>query len=119
MLNDLTLLARASEMARHAAERHSLIARNIANADTPNYRAKELAPFDVHLADEARKGDKGARSRMSRAVEIEGLDAAPNGNNVSVEDQMARAVDAQAQHTAALTIYRKAMELMRMSVRSS
>ena len=118
MLKDIALLARAGGMARHAAERHALIAQNIANADTPGYRAKELKPFDVALFDSAKKGDRLARSRLNRSFEIEGLDAAPNGNTVSVEDQMARSVDAQSQHAAAMTIYRKALELMRMSVQN-
>ncbi len=116
MLKDIAILARAGAMARHASERHSLIAQNIANADTPGYRAKELKPFDVSLVDAARKGDRTSRNRLSRSFEITGLDAAPNGNTVSVEDQMARSVDAQSQHKAAMTIYRKALELMRMSV---
>lgn len=118
MLKDIALLARAGAMARHAAERHTLIAQNIANSDTPGYRAKELKPFDVTLVDAARRGDRTANTKLSRAIEIEGLDAAPNGNTVSVEDQMARSVDAQSQHTAAMTIYRKALELMRMSVQN-
>ncbi len=116
MLKDIAILARAGAMARHASERHSLIAQNIANADTPGYRAKELKPFDVSLVDAARRGDRTSRNRLSRSFEITGLDAAPNGNTVSVEDQMARSVDAQSQHKAAMTIYRKALELMRMSV---
>lgn len=118
MMKDLTLLARASAMARHAAAQHSLIAQNIANADTPQYRAKELKPFDVAFVDAARRGDRTARDRLFRAVESEGLESAPNGNNVSIENQMARAVDAQAQHTAAMTIYRKALELMRTAVQN-
>ena len=118
MLKDIAILARAGAMARHASERHALIAQNIANADTPGYRARELKPFDVQLVDAARKGDRMSRGKLTRAYDIEGLDAAPNGNTVSVEDQMARSVDAQSQHKAAMTIYRKALDLMRMSVQN-
>lgn len=114
MLNDLKIFAQASAMARHAAERHRVIAENVANADTPNYRARDLRPFDVQFAELAAQ-DASVMRRMTRAHEIEGVDAAPNGNTVSLEDQMARSVDAQVQHDSALQIYRKAMDLLRIS----
>lgn len=40
----------------------------------------------------------------------------PNGNSVSVEDQMARGTEAQLHHTMALSVIRKSMDLLRMTI---
>lgn len=40
----------------------------------------------------------------------------PDGNSVSVEDQMARGVSAMLNHEMALNVFRKSMDLLRMSV---
>ena len=45
MFTDLKILHTASLLARHSVQRHSLVAENIANADTPGYKAKDLEPF--------------------------------------------------------------------------
>ena len=39
---DLSVLRMAGAMATHSAERHALISRNIANADTPGYKARDV-----------------------------------------------------------------------------
>lgn len=115
MSGDLTIFNQASAMARHAAERHRVIAENVANADTPGYKAQDLPPFDAAIA--TRPDDDLARTRMFRAAEVENARTSPNGNSVGLEDQMVRAADATAQHEMALAIYRQAMDLLRLSVR--
>lgn len=116
MLKDLTILNQASALARHAGKQHAVVAENIANADTPGYKARSLPAFDPKLADEAERGSMIAARRLSEPVELETRQAAPNGNTVALEEQMAMSVDAQGQHRAALAIYRKTLELLRLSV---
>lgn len=40
----------------------------------------------------------------------------PNGNSVSLEDQMVRGAGAQANHELALGVFRKSMDLIRMAI---
>ena len=121
MMKDLSILNVAGAMARHAAARHKAIAENVSNADTPGYKARDIAPFDAAQAEQLyeRAGARGDRSlhllRMMEARQIEGATAAPNGNTVQVEDQMARSADSQAQHETAMAIYRKSLDLLRLS----
>lgn len=124
MSSDLSILNLASALARHAAVRHRTIAENVSNADTPGFKAKDLPAFDATLAervgsparlDANGEGRELKMMRMMRAQEIDGAPTSPNGNNVAVDEQMANAVDAQSQHNAALAIYRKSMELLRLS----
>ncbi|MEL6588131.1 MAG: flagellar basal body protein, partial [Pseudomonadota bacterium] len=96
------VLTLAMSAARHAASRQQVIATNVANADTPNYRAKDVLPFSpkdgtaplrrTHAGHFA-----GARTGESTVVQMDGL-ADPNGNTVSLEEQILRGIDAQRQH---------------------
>ncbi|MBX2855116.1 MAG: flagellar basal body protein [Rhodobacteraceae bacterium] len=124
MMKDLSILNVAGAMARHASARHKVIAENVSNADTPGYKAQDLDGFDAMKAERLYQivGDRGDRSlsllRMMQSHDIENASASPNGNTVQVEDQMARSADAQAQHETALAIYRKSLDLLRLSFSS-
>ena len=45
MFQNLEILRLAQGLAEHAASRHSVVARNIANADTPGYRQRDIPTF--------------------------------------------------------------------------
>ncbi len=127
MLEKLTVLAKASAMARHAAARHRLLAENVANADTPGFRARDLRPFaeivnretvNAPLTLRASRPEHVAGSdRVSgfEMVEVE-APAAPNGNTVQLEEQSVRATETQGQHALAMAIYGKAADLWRIGL---
>ncbi|MEM1343072.1 MAG: FlgB family protein [Pseudomonadota bacterium] len=124
MLDNLTVLKMASAMARHAAARHSVLAQNVANADTPGYRARDVAAFAALVKESfttrATRPGHFADGLPSRAGTPEPVEIAypdsPNGNSVSLEDQSVRAVEAQGQHAMAMAIYAKSVDLMRMGL---
>ncbi|WP_425409257.1 FlgB family protein [Hyphococcus sp.] len=117
MFNDLKILHTASLMARHSVQRHGQIAENIANADTPGFKAKDLEPFAQAYARSERSVVDGASAKAFRAerVETPGV-ASPNGNTVSLEDQMSRSTQASRDHDTALTIYSKTLSMLRSSL---
>ena len=41
---------------------------------------------------------------------------APNGNDVSIETEMVRGVDARRQHDAAMAIFRASLDILRTSL---
>ena len=45
MFGKIELMDMAQAMARHAAQRQNVIAGNVANADTPGYKARDLTSF--------------------------------------------------------------------------
>ncbi|MEX2520264.1 MAG: flagellar basal body rod protein FlgB [Paracoccaceae bacterium] len=142
MAADLTILNMAKGLAAHASSRQGLIAENVANADTRSFRARDLKPFaEVYGGPGAVRGGPGApvvsasfapsaarpghagfetpgATRIAAtAYEITRIDAAsPNGNNVSLEDQMVRGGRAMADHQLALGVLRKSMDLIRMAI---
>lgn len=122
MLENLTLLNLASEMARHATIRHRIIAENVANADTPGYRARDLKDFQATLketftARATRPGHEGtAASDPAEQVVDLALPPSPNGNSVNLEDQAVRAVETQGEHALALAVYAKAIDILRLGL---
>jgi len=123
---DLSIFNIAGAMARHAAARQGIVAENIAHADTPGYRARDLQKFDEVMSGEmrpfaptaTRDGHFGVKSGAEfRADEISAFGSEqPNGNTVTLEDQMVRGAETQMQHDMALSIYSTSMDILRTSL---
>ena len=123
---NLNLLSLASALAAHASARQRLIAENVANADTPGYRARDIADFSSALetgpAFQARTTRPG---HIAFGADPRGFDPreqatmgaeTPNGNSVSLEDQMMRAASVRQEHDLALGVYAKSLEILRTAV---
>ena len=123
---DINVLSLASALAAHASARQRLISENVANADTPGYRARDIADFaatlDSQPAFQARTTRPGhlafgadARGFDPREQTVLGAET-PNGNTVSLEDQMMRAASVRQEHDMALGVYAKSLEILRTAV---
>ena len=120
------ILQMAHAYARHAAARQGVVATNIAHADTPGYRAQDVAPFHSHYDDPrtgglrmTRPGHLGAsdtRSAWEPVTISQPGTTNPNGNSVSLEREMVRAAEIRQQHDLALGIYRTASTILRRSI---
>lgn len=125
MTYELTVLSQAQALIRHASERQTLVAANIANADTPGYRARDLRPFS-DTYDASAPPDALRRTRPGHidapldtgtaAVVDTGDPAKPNGNSVSLETEMVRSADLNGQYNMALGIYRTSLGILRTSL---
>lgn len=121
MHDRVTLFELAQNVAQHAAARQNVIAQNVANADTPGYRAQELTPLVVEAA-------PSFQMRRSSPLHLSGTDAQafetrdsaaladPNGNTVSLEEQVLASVDAGRTHDRALTIYQTSLGILRSAL---
>ena len=115
----------AQDLARYAGTRQSVIARNIANADTPGFRARDLEQFADAYAKGAEKvslettrpgHQTGAPLGQSWSLIDVGGRPSPNGNTVSLEDEMVRATRASSDHNTALTVYRSSLDILRSAL---
>lgn len=125
MYQNLELFQTAGAMARHAGSRQAVVAQNVANADTPHFRALEMPSFQ-----ETYKRNGAVGMNATRPGHLHGGDAtatqvkvtesrsepAPNGNSVSVEDEMLHAVAVSREHNRALAIYRHGMTVLRSAI---
>ncbi len=126
MFENLAVFRLAYAMATHAGARQAVVAQNMANSDTPGYRAQDIAPFQA----ETETYQATFTSRATRPGHLHGTGtgttfavgdrpgavADPNGNSVSLETEMIHAVDTKRQHDRALTIYRSSLTILRGAI---
>lgn len=106
MMEKLELTRMSQGLAAHSGARLGLLARNVAHADTPGYRAMDLPRFaEVYRSS---SGGKGAEPLH--------LPREPNGNSVSLEDQMRRMADVRQAHEMALAVYRSTSGIVRTAL---
>ena len=119
------VLAIASSMSSHAAARQALIAENVANADTPGYRAKDIGDFAASYRDSigtemrrSRPGHFGSEGAAgSTADGFRSLvQMSPNGNSVSLESEMVKSAEVEREHSIALAVYGKSLDILRASL---
>lgn len=115
-------------------ERQRIISQNIANADTPNYRPKDLKPIDFssvlkgldnngglrlaapssgHTASGLGGGDVPA----AKTGEMEDIyEVTPTGNAVVVEEQLMAASQNVADYNLMTSLYQKQVRLMNIAL---
>lgn len=120
MYESLDLFRASSALARHAGQRQAMAAVNVANADTPGYRAQALPPFSATFDSQGmratRPGHFGAAEPPgARPIDRPG-EASPNGNTVSIESEMFASAEAARDHGRALAVWRHAITVLRTSL---
>lgn len=123
MFEKLSLTKMAHALASHAGTRLSVIANNTANADTPNFRAKDVVDFYKFYKNEVSFTSRSTRPEHLNYAEEDtaplvetGDSMSPNGNDVSLDMQMMKAVEARQSHELALSVYRGASSVIRTSL---
>ncbi|MFV0492029.1 MAG: FlgB family protein [Pseudorhodobacter sp.] len=123
MIEKLEITRMAQAMASYAGARMGIIARNIANADTPGFKARDLPDFARVYASApdqikaTRPGHFGSvmSGTTPKPMTISG-EMAPNGNSVSLEQEMVRMAEVRQQHDMALSIYRSTSNILKTAL---
>lgn len=126
MFKNMEIFKIASALAGHAGARQSVISQNIANADTPGYKARDLPEFSVLVRGDAlqsrvratRPGHLLGRSAQMLSAEIRdrNAEASPNENTVTIEQEMLHAVDVKRSHDRALAVYKSSLGILRTAL---
>lgn len=115
----------ADALISHGAQRQRLIATNVANADTPNYKARDLGDFTATLNASPVIGMRATSSLHVTASDWgmggqriidAGGEPNPNGNTVSLEDEVFRIASARREFDLALTITKSSLGMTRTSL---
>ncbi|WP_299843521.1 FlgB family protein [uncultured Paracoccus sp.] len=125
MFDRIELISMSRAMTDHAAQRQTVVARNIANADTPGYLARDLAPFAASYRAVTAGPLRGTNPRhltdpftgaaIARTVADEG-EISPNGNSVSLEAEMVKTAELRSEYDLSLGVYRSALDMLRTSI---
>jgi flagellar basal-body rod protein FlgB len=124
MLETLNVTRMAEQLAAHAGARLGLIARNVAQADTPGYKAVDLESFATAFRQANGDGMRATRAAhfsnirqsMEPLQQSDGGEMSPDGNTVSLSHEMVKSVEVRQQHDMALSVYRNAADIIRASL---
>lgn len=121
----LYLFELASQKAEWLSARQTAIASNVANANTPGYRAVDVAPFAAALdrapmamaaTDPAHLAPSGPARAAFRQIEADG-EQTLSGNSVSLEKQMIALGDVGRDFTMAANVRRAFQQLLMSAVK--
>lgn len=109
-------------------ERQSVISQNLANADTPGYKAKDLAPINPLRAGSTASrlamvttspmhmGGKTKPIEFKSVREDDAYDTSPDGNNVDIEQQMVKMSQTDLEYQKTVGITRQFNGLLRTAI---
>lgn len=131
-LPDMPLFSILRERMAWLNQRQTVLSQNVANADTPGYVARDLKPLDFSHALQSTSESKVTGLTLTNprhiaastttssgsfdAEDTPDVEANPNGNAVSLEQEMIKVSDTQMQFQAAANLYGKAMNLMKTAI---
>jgi flagellar basal-body rod protein FlgB len=131
MLDNIGLMNGLGSKMAYLQQRQTVIAGNIANADTPKYRPQDLETVDfgeIMRGTSARpkigtsmtdsqhmpttKSEEQADINKSRRV----YEASPDGNAVIIEEQLLKAQSTQADFGLMTNLYKKNVSMINMAI---
>ena len=126
-LSDSGILRLMSEKMSYLGQKQTVLAQNVANANTPNYKAREIEGFTFASAlKEAGGGMKVTSTQHIVPASMAGANAGtqkmrsfetvPSGNSVDMEQQMMEVSKTAVDYQASASIYQKFMSLLRLAV---
>jgi flagellar basal-body rod protein FlgB len=123
-ISDDAIVAALGRQMTAAVAKQVVAASNLANVDTPGYRAKDVS-FDDVFAQEMAKGGlattnpahmTAAGNELPPATEVEGLQARRDGNTVQIDRELLQMTKASTDFTAAQTALAAKFRLIRYAI---
>jgi flagellar basal-body rod protein FlgB len=124
---DIPILSMLRERMEWHQERQRVLAENVANADTPNYKARDLAPpnFERELSvaslslartDGNYIAGSGASGSEFAADTHTRYEVRPRGNTVTHEDEMMKVASNQMDYEAVTSLYTRSLALIKLAI---
>ena len=126
-MQDLAIFSVSSQRSRWLAARISVISNNIANADTPGFKARDVAPFDSALEAAGTVATRTSRNHLAPSGGSPGaFSVAPreggaqkhSGNTVGLESELMQLGDMRSQHSLVSGVVGAFNRMLLQSVRS-
>lgn len=127
---DLPLLNQIKGRMTWLDERQRVVAQNVANSDTPGYVARDLkAPTDFAAAlrqsgalqmvrtSAAHIAPANASTARFTSNPTPDSETTLDGNSVVVEEQMLKMAESRMAYDAAITLYTKSMQMIRLAAK--
>jgi flagellar basal-body rod protein FlgB len=128
-ISDVPILSMLRTRMHWHQERQRLLAENVANADTPQFKPRDLAPPDFGRTLAA--GSAPVALAATNAAHIQGAggggrfqpdrkasaEVRPSGNAVNLEDEMLKVAANQMDYQAATALYGRSLGLIKTALR--
>ncbi len=129
-IGNLSLFSVFKKRMAWLGQRQEVLAQNIANSDTPGYKARDLKAFKfedlvrrenagLSMNATAKNHLGGQRKRVRDFAEAEDrnpYETSANGNSVVLEEQMAKMSENSINHNLVSELYKKHMGMIRMAL---
>ena len=129
-LLNMPVFSAITDKMRWHQTRQGLLAENVANAETPGYRGRDLAQYDyakqsgafssatvtttatnpTHFSVSSSEGGAFGAQRMAN------FEITPEGNGVSLEDEMMKVTANMMDYQAATTLYTKSIKVLKTAL---
>jgi flagellar basal-body rod protein FlgB len=126
-ISDIPILAMLRERMQWHQARQQVLAENVANSDTPNYQAKDLAPpnferelstassLSLAVTEPGHIAGSGGGSQF--ATDASGrYEVRPRGNSVTHEDEMMKVATNQMDFEAAASMYTHSLAMIKLAI---
>jgi len=127
-LTDIPIFSMLRTRLEWAQARQRVLAENVANADTPNFRPSDLAPLKFDSAGQGAgpvrlatteaghipaPGDTGSEFRTERSGKFA---IRASGNGVNLEDQMMKVAANQMDYQAVSALYARSLNILKTAI---
>lgn len=129
-LMNMPVFAALTDKMRWHQSRQGLLAENVANAETPGYRGRDLKQYDfadrassvssatvttsatqpMHFAVSSSDSSAFGAQRMAN------FEITPEGNGVTLEDEMMKVTTNMMDYQAATTLYQKSIKILKTAM---
>lgn len=118
-------LALAERRLHWLDRRQSVLAQNVANADTPGFRPRDLTPFQRELQGQVRlamartapgHGQGSPLAALNARTERNLAEVVPDGNAVSLDREAMRIAETDTAHQLAMAVHRSFMGMFRATL---
>ena len=131
-MTDIPVLRAIKDKLKYHEARQKVLAENVSNADTPGYTGRDIKAPDffrvavegdssrpvaavvtspLHIATTPIGGDTGFRQQK-----VDGYEVTPDGNSVSLEDQMMKVTQNQMDYQMATSLYTRSLGLLKTAL---
>jgi flagellar basal-body rod protein FlgB len=129
-INDFPVLSALRTKMQWHQERQRVLSENVANADTPNFKPRDLVepklnstgavsgsmgPLAMLRTSAGHIGPSGASESFDQNKRV-GFETRPAGNAVSLEEEMLKVSANQMDYAAATSLYSKSLHLLKTAI---
>ena len=132
-LMNMPVFTALTDKMRWHQTRQGLLAENVANAETPGYRGRDLKQFNFAETEGAFSAASvtttatqpmhfavgGQNSSAFGAQQMANFEITPEGNGVSLEDEMMKVTTNMMDYQAATGLYQKSIKILRTALGKS